>query len=176
MPASSVIAAVQAFNIVSTAFATGLSFSLTAISIPTIVEAPPPVLATRQWDTTFWKGSALVRPWFGTAALLSFYLAWTAYAAADVSAWAWKLYLIGGLSSFAIFPYTIIILNPVNNKLLGKMEQFKGWKYTDLPEKEAGISSNMIHQLIEKWGSLNILRTVMFAITVLTTTIAAFYL
>lgn len=176
MPATAFIGGLQAFNIVQTAFATGLSFSLTAISIPTILEAPPPVLATRQWDTTFWKGSALVRPWFGTATLASLYLAFTAYGADDVSSWAWKLYFIGGLSSFAIFPYTIIILNPVNNKLLAKVEQYKGWKYTDLPEKEAGISSNINHQLIEKWGSLNVLRTIMFATTLITTTIATFFL
>jgi Domain of unknown function (DUF1772) len=165
----------QAFNLVQTAFAAGLSLSLSYNSIPTVLQSPSPVLAIRQWHSVFTRGLTLVRPLCGTAALSSFFLAYVMYPLAE-SPLVWKLYLIGGISSFAIFPWTIIILNPTNWKLVGKTEQVARLHYTDLPEKEAGISSDMIHKDIQKWGSLNLVRTVMLLITVVTSTIATFFL
>lgn len=169
------ILAAQAFNIVQTAFATGLSLSLTYNSIPTVLLSPSPVLAIRQWDSVFHRGLKLVMPMTFMAPVPSFYLAYVMYSLAE-NPLVWKLYLIGGISSFLIFPWTIIVLNPTNHKLLAKTKEVAQLHYTDLPEKEAGISSNMIHKDIQAWGSWNVPRTIMLFVTVVTSTIATFFL
>jgi Domain of unknown function (DUF1772) len=167
------VRAIQALSLLNTAFAAGTSLSLSYFSIAVILELPSPILAVRQWHSTFDRGLALVRQLCALSMFTCFYLSYAMYSG-PYSSFAGTLYLIGGISAFAIIPWTILIMNGTNAKLFDKSTQVKGLDWRDLPGKEAGIASDSTHKLIKSWGSMNIARTIMLAVTIFVSTWAVF--
>ena len=69
-----------------------------------------------------------------------------------------ELYAIGALTTFAIWPWTIFVMMPTNEKLIKQHEAgvAGGWNnevaQTGTPKEETP------HGLIQKWSNLNIIR------------------
>jgi hypothetical protein len=63
--------------------------------------------------------------------------------------WLW---LLGGLTMLANWPFTLFVIMPVNNRL------------NDTPEEEAGPETR---NLIRKWGGLHAVRTTLGALSTL---------
>jgi uncharacterized membrane protein len=57
------------------------------------------------------------------------------------------LWLIAGLFMGAVVPFTLIVIMPINQRLLGP-----------------GLSSTETHELLERWGKLHSIRTVLSAV------------
>jgi hypothetical protein len=74
---------------------------------------------------------------------------------------AWG-YLVSGLLSVGIVPYTLVVVMPTNNKLFKKADETKTLGKGD-EVVEVGLGEETAHKLVDWWGVLNLGRGVMLA-------------
>ena len=114
----------------------GAAFYVSFAEQPARLHLETPALLT-EWKPSYDRGYAMQAPLAAIGFLLGG-LAWW-----QTSDWRW---LVGALLLVANWPYTLIIIMPINNRL----------KATD-PASAAGDSRS----LVEKWGRLHAGRTVL---------------
>lgn len=79
-----------------------------------------------------------------------------------------KLYLASTLLLPSVIPYTIILLGPVNKKLVEKSDNLAKTSITDATA-EAGVSKEeTVHALVDRWATLNLGRGVITAVAAFT--------
>jgi hypothetical protein len=119
---------------------TGAAFYVNFAEQPARLKLQPKALLT-EWKPSYDKGFAMQASLAvigGVAALYEFFL---------FSDLRW---LLGGLVLLANWPYTLVVMMPINNKL----------KHT--PVEEAG---QMTQDLITRWGYLHAVRTTLGAVS-----------
>lgn len=99
-------------------------------------------------------------PFAALSSACYFYLAYTLPSSATKS----KLYgyLLAGTLCIGIVPYTLAFMLGANKKLLAKAEETKTLSVKD-EVVEVGLGNETAHQLVDKWGVLNLGRAVMLA-------------
>jgi hypothetical protein len=140
-------ATLQLVNLVQTTFLLGLNFSLSFISIPTIVLSPSPILAIRQWNFQFHKGLVTAMPLSASQLILSVILTYRSSTIPETPAKTTLLYGVSSGLSLLIFPFTLYFMEPVNKVLMEKGKMQKELHYADLPEKDAGMQTGRVRSV-----------------------------
>jgi len=151
----------QAIGITTSSALAGCTLTISAMLVPRLLESPSPLLL-KQWKHTFEAGKASVPPLAGICTLAFGYLAYEAKGAPNVLPHVWRIYAASALLCIGIVPYTLIALKSTNNKLLNKAEETHALKAED-KIVEVGLGGETAHQLLDKWATLNLGRTIMFA-------------
>jgi hypothetical protein len=152
----------QTIGLTTTAAAAGLSFSASAWVVPRILESPSPLLL-RQWKHAFEAGKATMPPLSAVCTLCFGYLAYKARNLPDALSYKWKMYVVSGLLTIGIVPWTIVVMAPTNKKLLDKAEETSSLAIDD-KIVEVGLGGESAHQLVDKWATLNLGRSIMLAV------------
>jgi hypothetical protein len=146
-----------------TDFLPGNIASLSLISIPALTQSQdsvPPRILAKQWKDLYDLGKTQNPPIAGVTAASFSYLAWSVRSGTSLRLLAprnaMQLYAAAAVFTLGIVPYTLITMNPTNNKLIekaGKVDvNSKGLDGTG-DDKEVG-------ELLKKWQVLNGIRGV----------------
>jgi hypothetical protein len=122
--------------LVMAAFFTGAAFFINFAEQPGRLQLEPGPLLT-QWTKSYKRGFALQAPLAllcGICGIIAFYIS---------REWSW---LAGAILILLNMPYTILVMMPINRKLLAT------------PVRAAGDETA---NLIAKWGSLHMVRTLL---------------
>ena len=139
----------------------GVSFAMSALVVPRILESPSPLLL-RQWKHLFEIGRNTIPPLSIVTSIAVWYLAYEAKSNPNALPHKWKMYLISGILNLSIIPYTAAFMLPLNHKLQTKAEETSSLKAED-KIVEVGLGGESAHQLVDKWASLNMGRALLLA-------------
>ncbi|KAF2757988.1 hypothetical protein EJ05DRAFT_510840 [Pseudovirgaria hyperparasitica] len=155
-PMPSSVKVVQCIGITSAAYLLGQVVTLSTCAIPAILQAPAP-LAARQWVTMFVRARALGIAVTAIPVVAFSWLAWKD----GLQPRNFKLYLTAALMHFLVFPYTMLVILPTNNKLEEKAQTMSD-NEVEPSAAEAGIQKEeTVHALVDKWGLVAIGRAVL---------------
>lgn len=74
---------------------------------------------------------------------------------------AFKYYLTAAVLFPSTIPYTLLVIGPVNKKLVEKSDSFRTASPTDTSD-EVGVSKEeTVHALVDKWATLNLVRAIL---------------
>lgn len=73
------------------------------------------------------------------------------------------MYVVSGLLTIGIVPWTMVVMAPTNKKLLDKAEETSSLAIDD-KIVEVGLGGESAHQLVDKWATLNLGRSIMLAV------------
>jgi hypothetical protein len=123
----------QTLGITSSLLLGGLSAGMSFFTIPRLLESPTPLML-RQWRKMYIGGKHVAIP----CAFLSsdFFLAFSSFSSTNPFAGgAWNSvrwsYVLSGVLSAGIIPFTLVVLMPTNNKLERKEEETRALEKTD---------------------------------------------
>ncbi|TAQ90585.1 hypothetical protein B7494_g1119 [Chlorociboria aeruginascens] len=150
----------QATGITASAFAAGVSFTLSFLSIPMMLQAPTPLLL-QQWAAMYNRGKKTVPPIGVVAALAYFYLASKLPPSSDKT--KFYAYIAAGILGAGLGPFTLLVIKPTNDALFKRLEETSGLSQKD-KVVEIGGARKSAHQLVDYWGVLNLGRTFMLAV------------
>ena len=137
----------------------GFQLGIALASVPPMLLAPA-TIAVRQWSVMFSRGKAVVPP---MALLSSSAFAYLAYNIPATS----RLYASAALSSFAIIPYTLLVLSPTNSKLLKRAAEAEKLSTKDELDETRLPRGESSKELIDKWNSLHVGRLMLPLISTL---------
>ncbi|KAM7194266.1 protein of unknown function (DUF1772) domain containing protein [Naviculisporaceae sp. PSN 640] len=174
------IRALQGLTPLLTSFTTGLSLSLSVILVPRLLESPSPLML-RQWMATFDQGKKLIPSLCGVSALGYFTLSvWhfrfnslQGYGSGFGGPRLGKIYLLAGLLTLGIVPYTRLVMWGTNLELMKKGREMNGASFGVASSKgkgkgkgkevEEGESIAITEEqergakyLVDHWGLLNL--------------------
>ncbi|KAI9838843.1 MAG: hypothetical protein M1819_004049 [Sarea resinae] len=156
------IRAAQAIGITTSAFLAGTITSISVLSVPSLLLAPSPV-AAEQWAALYDRGKKYAPSLAVFGSLFHALAAYQAYnhpfAVAHPS--AWKLYAVAAVATVAIAPYTLLVMAPTNDSLHQKEQELKGQGLAeDVKEGALGLGGESTKALLDRWGTLNLIRGV----------------
>jgi hypothetical protein len=154
------IRAIQAVGITAAAFLAGQQASLTYISTPALLESPAPLLA-KQWKKIF-DVSAGVEG--ATSLLLGGLFSYLAYREPSTASSSFKLYTTAAVLLPAAIPYTILLMKPINSKLLSKADSLASTAITDTAAESGVDEAETTHALVDKWATLSLGRALLAAV------------
>ena len=125
--------------LISAAIFAGIAFYVSAAEHPARLRTTDDA-ALQQWKPAYKRGAAIQAPLAIVGFLLGAVMFWQS------GDWRW---LAGALAMIANWPYTLIVIKPVNDRLLG-IDPAQAW-----PESRA---------LLERWGRLHAGRTALGAV------------
>jgi hypothetical protein len=134
----------------------GANISLSFMMIPSLLEAPAPLLA-KQWKKAYDKGKALAPP---ISLLASGIFGYLAYRERSTSTTAFSLYTTAAVLGPSIVPYTLIVMGPTNKKLLEKADSLASSTVGDAVAEARAAKEDTVHALADKWASLNLVRAI----------------
>jgi len=150
----------QAVGITATAFLAGQTASTTYLFTPALLEAPAPLLA-RQWKKV-WLTARSTAPVFSIG--LSVLFGYLAYKEPSSHTPSFRLYALASFLLPSQIPYTLLLMGPLNSKILEKAESLSQTALSDI-EAEAGVSQEeTVHALVDKWATLNLGRAFMVGV------------
>lgn len=158
-PSPAAITLLQVLNISTASCLAGISFSTSFTLVPRLLESPTPLLL-QQWQRAYNFGKTRLAPVFALNGLGYFYLAWaTRHLPVTTVIRKSTGYLIAGICTVGIIPYTLLVLRPTNSKLLKRADETKALGKAD-EVVEIGLGSETAHALVDWWGVLNLGRAV----------------
>ncbi|KAF2267134.1 DUF1772-domain-containing protein [Lojkania enalia] len=143
----------QAVGITTSTFLFGANTNITINFIPAILKAPAG-LAAQQWQIVYYRGIAIGPALSVVSALAT---AWVAYHQ-DSSSLAFKLNTAAAIILPSIIPYTFAFLAPINKKLHEAANSATAAEVQDQAAKVGITNEKSVHQLIDKWGTLHLVR------------------
>lgn len=150
----------QTVGITTSSLLAGASLTMSFMMVPRLLESPTPLLL-KQWNGMFQAGKVSAPPVAAVSAASFFYLASKLPASADKT--KFYSYIAAGVLAVGIIPYTVVFMLPTNQKLLEKVEETKMLSLKD-ELVEAGLGEETAHKLVDKWGMLNLGRSVLMTI------------
>ncbi|ORY58743.1 uncharacterized protein BCR38DRAFT_446456 [Pseudomassariella vexata] len=126
--------------------------SLSTISIPSLLDTPsvsPHILAL-QWRNVFTRGKSSMPP---GAIIIALSYGYLSYNQRSGGIHSWKRYLVAGMLTLCIVPFTIFMMSSTNEALLKIAEGEVG-------EGRKGITMETTRELLERWRGLNLIRSV----------------
>ncbi|TKA71749.1 hypothetical protein B0A49_08161 [Cryomyces minteri] len=159
----------QALGLTASAVLCGHIASASYLVLPSIMQSPAPLLA-KQWKT-MWVNDRNVGPAITAFSALVFgYLAYRE----PTETSTFKLYTAAAVLMPSVIPYTLLLVKPINDKLLKKAETLATVSITDDAASETGVSKDeTVHGLVDRWGTLNLGRALLAAAGCLCATWAA---
>lgn len=162
--------ALQTIGLTSAAILAGQNFTLTFYAIPAVLLAPTD-LAVTQYARIFNLGKKL-GPALALTSFLSFtYLAFDSHLHFSNTGlvWSplksvWKGYLTAGALAVSIVPYTFVAMMGTNKKLLEEAERVRCKESLEAKggeNKQVGMAAATAKQLLDQWGTLNLVRGVL---------------
>ena len=136
----------------------GANLALSVHLIPRLLESPTPLLV-RQWHAAYLLGKRTFPPLALLSSLSYFYLAYKG----DALEGNRMGYLIAGLLTVGIVPYTALVMRGTNNKLIERRNEVGALGNQDTVV-EVGLGNESAHALVDWWGVLNLGRGAMLSI------------
>jgi len=148
----------------------------------------PAALAVKQWHTIFTRGGAIGRPLAIVSAIATGYLAYKRMLSKhklctgellshtpieDPKSTPFRLNVAATILLPSIVPFTLLVLGPTNNKLIAKKDEFAAAHAKGKAIKANTADGETVHELMDKWATLNMARAVLVAAGALCTVIAA---
>ncbi|KAK5125311.1 hypothetical protein LTR85_000420 [Meristemomyces frigidus] len=165
---SSGIRIAQVLGLTTTAFFCGKTFSQSFSTTPALLQAPAPLLA-KQWKTMFDSDKMLAPAVVAIGTSVFSYLA----SREPRNTKHFILYTTSASLLALCVPYTYLLSEPINQKLEQKAQDLASTSLTD-SAAEAGVAKEeTVHQLVDKWATMNLGRTILTGIAALTATWAA---
>ncbi|CAD0110381.1 unnamed protein product [Aureobasidium uvarum] len=146
-------------GLTSAAWLSGNISALSLISLPAIANVKQDSTlsnahAVKLWEQTFQRGGSQNPPIALSGAISLGFLAWSLRSLRTVTAVGLRsspLFAIAAVSTMAIVPFTIVFLNPTNNKLLVYAAKAK-------KDELSVTETEDVDALLEKWTFLNRVR------------------
>ncbi|KAI5243213.1 DUF1772-domain-containing protein [Aureobasidium subglaciale] len=145
----------QVVGLTASAYLAGSLGSFSFMSVPALMDAPAPLLA-KQWKKIFDIGKVTLPPLALVSGAIFGYLAYRE----PTDSSSFNLYTAAAILVPSIVPYTVFVMSAVNNKLQDKATSLANASLTDV-EVEAGAEGETAHQLLEKWATLNLGRSLL---------------
>ncbi|KKY26509.1 hypothetical protein UCDDS831_g01169 [Diplodia seriata] len=146
----------QVVGITSAAWWSGACSWISLALIPTINKSPVDLRA-KQWKYQYELGMA-TGPGLALASGVSFSYLMTQHGK-HIGLLSERSFYLNALAAVAIpgiVPFTLLVIKPVNNKLMGYVESLEG-----KPSGEATLTEQDVESLIVKWNRLHAVRAVM---------------
>lgn len=128
--------------LISAAMFTGAAFYVSVGEQPSRMKLDDRA-ALMQWQPAYRRGYAMQGPLAAIAFALGVVAWWDVGGLQGMGGWQW---LVGALVMLANWPYTLVVMAPLNNRLMAMTESDAGQATTDM---------------IRKWGRLHAVRTVL---------------
>jgi len=151
---STLVRTSQVVGITASTLLAGSAFTMSLITVPLILASPTPILL-QQWRTLFTTGSKIAPP----LAIFTFvnfsYLAYVSRSdqgQTHPSRSSWRGYGFAAISAVAIVPFTLLFMKGVNDQLMVASGEGVG---------KAALSAVDVTGLVERWGMLNSIRSVL---------------
>ncbi|KAK4982232.1 hypothetical protein LTR66_009394 [Elasticomyces elasticus] len=150
----------QAVGLTASAFLCGSTIAATTVTVPSLLEAPAPLLA-KQWRKMYDLIGG-VSPAVSAVCGLTF--AGLAYRE-PMATPSFNLYVA---ASVLLLPgtlaYTFLTTKPTTDKLLEKTTSLSKASITDTAAESGVAQEDTVHALVDKWASLNLLKGVMYGV------------
>jgi hypothetical protein len=150
----------QVVGITTAGILSGISLGTSGISMPSLLQAPAPLLA-QQWRTTYTRGAASVPLLTAIPTLVFSFLA---FRERNIHGPAFPLYITAAVLGPATLAFTVAVMKPVNGELTlrsEKADHFGGAKSGAI-SGENEIQGT--HELVQRWSTLNAVRGSMWAL------------
>jgi hypothetical protein len=152
----------QTLGITSSFLLGGVSAGLSFFTIPRLLESPTPLML-RQWRTMYIAGKHAAIPGAFLSSLSYFFLAYNALSSTNPFAGGngngvGISYVVSGLLSVGIIPFTLLVLMPTNLKLEAKEEEVRALKDGDGLVEIGVAGGETAKVLVDRWGALNLVR------------------
>ncbi|XP_014553810.1 hypothetical protein COCVIDRAFT_106625 [Bipolaris victoriae FI3] len=158
----------QTVGITASMFLFGSNTCLSVVGIHTAMEAPAP-LAVKQWYSIFTRGGAIARPLAILSALATGYVAYNQ----DPSSTAFRLNLASTILLPSIVPFTLLVIAPTNAKLMAKKDKLESASLEDKAVEANVAQGETVHELMDRWATLNMARTLLVGVGAVCTVLAA---
>ncbi|KAI5200696.1 DUF1772-domain-containing protein [Aureobasidium subglaciale] len=145
----------QVVGLTASAYLAGTLGSFSFMSVPALMDAPAPLLV-KQWKRIFDIGKVTLPPLAIASGAIFGYLAYRE----PTDSSSFNLYTAAAILVPSIVPYTLFVMSAVNNKLQDKTASLANASLTDA-EVEAPAEGETAHQLLEKWATLNLGRSLL---------------
>jgi hypothetical protein len=156
----------QVLGITGTAALAGVSFAISGLVIPRILESPTPLLL-RQWQHLYDTAKMTVPPLAVVCASSLLYVAYDAHQrTATVVPHQWKAYVASALLALGIVPYTLLVIMPINKRLWRKVKETRHLAATDTVVEAVGDET--AHALVDKWAAVNVGRATLLGAAAIT--------
>jgi hypothetical protein len=162
----------QTLGITLSTFVAGSSITISTFLVPRLLESPAPLLLS-QWTNLFHAGKVTAPPLSLISACTYFYLSYTKhtsylYTGTGRDRFAVWSYLVAGLLSVGIIPYTLLVMGDTNRKLLQQRQSLDYTRELNIKEDEITQQykdNKTVHELVDWWGVLNLGRGLMLTIS-----------
>ncbi|KIW01091.1 uncharacterized protein PV09_07378 [Verruconis gallopava] len=160
------IRTLQAVGITVSAFLAGQQASLTYIATPALLQSPAPLLV-RQWKKCFdiSRGVETMAA-LGLGALFGY----LAYREPSSSTSSFRLYAAAAVLLPSTVPYTMVLMQPINAKLLHRADTMAASAITDAAAEAGVVQEETAHALVDKWATLHLGRALIAAAGALSAT------
>ena len=141
-------------------------------SVPALLDAPAPLLA-RQWKKIFDQGKVAAPPMAVLSSAIFGYLAYRGKFAhvldedekltipEPTASSGFKLYTVAAILVPSIIPYTVFLMSGINNKLQEKARSLANASLTDTAVESGVAQGETAHELLDKWATLNLGRSLL---------------
>lgn len=110
----------------------------------------------RQWQASFDRGK-IVNPAIAlTSAVTFFSLSYRLYGGLNHP--KAEMYALSGLLALAIWPWTVFVMWPTNEKLFRKHAEMKNLSVEEKATEVGLPKGESSKELVDKWGTLNLVR------------------
>lgn len=162
---SPTIRAAQAATIFVPVFTCGVNFAASFFLIPRLLESPTPLMV-RQWLRFYDVAKIFYPVTLEPAAAVFFFLSWHFRATSNILSGGSvftrsKMYLYAGLLCLGLGPYTWLVMDPTNNKIMRKIEETKDMSLTEEVVEAGGEREESAKWLVDHWGVINLPRGIM---------------
>ncbi|KAG2165974.1 DUF1772-domain-containing protein [Aureobasidium pullulans] len=153
---STSIRVAQVVGLTASAYLAGSIGSISWQSVPALMDAPAPLLA-KQWKKIFDQGKVAAPPMAVISAAIFGGLAYRE----PVGSSNFNLYTAAALLVPSIVPYTVFLMSTVNSKLQEKASSLASASLTDTAVESGAAEGETAHELLEKWATLNLGRSLL---------------
>ncbi|KAJ8076302.1 hypothetical protein PM082_000722 [Marasmius tenuissimus] len=144
----------QALAIAGSAFLSGSIISISTVSAPALIVPGAfyfPNQVAQQWKALYTRGASTMPPLAILSSSAYFYLA---YKLSNWSTGMTRKYIVAGLLTIGIVPYTLLVMAKTNEKLSAKA--------VDVPTEKSEVADGPeVKDLVESWTTMNFVRGVL---------------
>ncbi|KAG9653549.1 DUF1772-domain-containing protein, partial [Aureobasidium melanogenum] len=134
----------QVVGLTASAYLAGALGGFSVVAGPALLKAPAPLLA-KQWQIVYDNGKVMAPPLSVLCSAIFGYLAYRAAAIVVPS----------------MIPYTVFLMGGVNSKLQEKASSLADASLTDTAVESGVAQGETVHQLVDKWLTLNLVRSLL---------------
>jgi len=136
----------------------GSTICISYIYIPSILLSPTPLIL-RQWKKSF-DVAKFTQPALAVISSISYgYLAYQMQGTLDQP--RAEMYGLAAVANMALFPWTMIIMMPTNKKLFRKFDDAQAMREKEEATEVGLPKGESTKELIDWWGTMNVVRGVM---------------